>query len=518
MKQKIESVWPQWTVIKHLGSGSFGKVFEVVRDKYGVEEHCAVKVISLPNDEEEVKTMRDEGLSMSDISVYYEGVVAEITQEIALMSKLKGNTNIVSYEDFEVVERKDGFGWDIFIRMELLTALPTYIESRRSNEEATISVCGKAPMLFGENDVLRMAIDLCTGLEVCHARNIVHRDIKPGNIFVSENGDYKLGDFGVARTVEKTLSAMSKKGTPAYMAPEVYKGEPGGLNSDFYSLGIMMYRLLNGNRHPFLPDYPLPITYEDSQQAMIRRIKGDPLPFPCNAGDKVFAIIQKACAYDPHFRYQTASDMKRDLIAALKGDIEKAIIDTKGSSASVAVTEKPSSTMLSTDNTVKKKRYSTLRIDEEEYGENAEEAQQNKENAFYEPNEALFDEWCDEKLTKINTDMPLYLRKIYVPFRKYGRTVLFGIIFVLCIGIGLYEGVYDGLPIYVLGLLSLAIELLLILTRKARRHYKFEKYCEMHVMLRQHISWTCPCCRMENDRQTACERCGVLPQLYDPKG
>lgn len=112
------------------------------------------------------------------------------------------NANIVGYEDYAVIEHKDSIGWDIVIRMELLTDLPSYI---RNNS-------------FCVNDIVKLATDVCSALEVCHEQKIIHRDIKPDNIFVSGNGDFKLGDFGVARTIEKTVSGLSKKGTYTYIA------------------------------------------------------------------------------------------------------------------------------------------------------------------------------------------------------------------------------------------------------------------------------------------------------------
>ena len=72
---------------------------------------------------------------------------------------------------------------------------------------------------------MKLGIDLCRSLEYCGQLHIIHRDIKPENIFVSRFGDFKLGDFGIARELEKTMSTLSKKGTYSYMAPEMYRGE-----------------------------------------------------------------------------------------------------------------------------------------------------------------------------------------------------------------------------------------------------------------------------------------------------
>ena len=98
-----------------------------------------------------------------------------------------------------------------------------------------------------------------------------------------------------------------------YMAPEVYRGDPYDLTIDIYSLGIVLYRLLNNNRAPFLPDYPQPIKYTDKEEAMQKRVNGDPIPEPKNGTKEMNRIILKACSFESSDRYQTAAEMRRDL-------------------------------------------------------------------------------------------------------------------------------------------------------------------------------------------------------------
>lgn len=297
MELEILKIWPDWKATKLLGEGSFGKVYEIVRNNFGIEEHCALKVITIPSSSAELQSMRNEGMDDASATAYYKGLVEEFVQEIALMSKLKGNVNIVGYEDYAVIEHEDSIGWDIIIRMELLTALPAYIKDRS----------------FTVNDVIKLATDVCNALEVCHEQKIIHRDIKPDNIFVSQNGDYKLGDFGVARTIEKTVSGLSKKGTYTYMAPEVYKGEAYGTNVDLYSLGIVMYKLLNNNREPFLPPHPELIKYSDKNDALVKRMNGDIIPPPANCNEFLSRVILKSISFKSWERYQLPSQMKADL-------------------------------------------------------------------------------------------------------------------------------------------------------------------------------------------------------------
>lgn len=293
----LEKIWPDWKIVKLIGEGSFGKVYEIVRNNYDIEEHCALKVISIPPSEAELKSLKNDGMDDRSATAYLKGLVSDFVQEIAMMLKLKGNINIVGYDDYTVVEHTDGIGWDILIRMELLTDLPSYIRTGAMNERG----------------IVKLAIDLCSALEECHAQKIIHRDIKPDNIFVSANGDFKLGDFGVARTIEKTTSNLSKKGTYTYMAPEVYKGEEYGLNADLYSLGMVLYRLLNDNREPFLPPAPNPIIYSDRNNALVERIKGGEILPPKNGSKDLKRIVLKSLSYAPELRYSNASEMKAEL-------------------------------------------------------------------------------------------------------------------------------------------------------------------------------------------------------------
>lgn len=283
----IEKTWPKWKIIRTIGEGSFGKVFEIERNEYGIEEHSALKVISIPKSVSEIQALKNDGMTDADSTAYFRGIVGDFVQEIRLMSKLKGNPHIVTYEDFDVIEKNDSIGFEILIRMELLTEFSVCFGKRR----------------FSVYDVLKLGIDMCKALESCRDFNIIHRDIKPENIFMSSNGDYKLGDFGIARTVEKTMVGLSRKGTYSYMAPEIYNGNKYGFETDIYSLGLVLYKLLNNNRDPFLPNPPAPVMYSDKMEAMLKRMQGEPLPLPANTDEVLSKIILKACAHNPAERY-----------------------------------------------------------------------------------------------------------------------------------------------------------------------------------------------------------------------
>ena len=295
----INQVWPEWNEDCVLGEGSFGKVYRAKRVEYGRTFYSAIKVITVPKNQQEIKAARSQGMNEGDIYNYFRGVVDNLLNEITLMDNLKGAKNVVGIEDYKIIEHEGEIGWDIFIRMELLTPFDSFA----SNPE------------FSQKDVIRLGVDLCTALEVCEQNYIVHRDIKPDNIFISRFGEYKLGDFGIARKLETTQANLSRKGTLNYMAPEIYKSEEYGSNVDIYSLGLVLYTLLNNNRIAFLPPYPQPISYKDNEEALSKRLSGAPLMPPCNASASLGAAIVKACAYRPQDRYQTATEFKNALIA-----------------------------------------------------------------------------------------------------------------------------------------------------------------------------------------------------------
>ena len=291
------SVWPEWKIVEKIGEGSFGKVYKACRTEQGTTFYSAIKVITIPSNQGELSSVRSESPNEQSVKEYFQGLVDECIQEVSTMEYFRGNSYVVSVEDYKVVEYLDDIGWDIFIRMEYLTSFMEY--------------CAEKPLK--EEDVIRLGIDLCKALEYCQCQNIIHRDIKPENIFVSRFGEFKLGDFGIARELDRSMSGLSKKGTFSYMAPEMYKGEEYDARVDIYSLGIVLYKLCNHNRLPFISLQKQLITYHDKENALNRRMSGEELPMPVQADEVLSEVILKACAYDRDERYRTAEEFREAL-------------------------------------------------------------------------------------------------------------------------------------------------------------------------------------------------------------
>lgn len=303
-QHNLNAVWPEWQIIKQLGKGSYGVVYEAVRTDNNVESHAAIKVISIPTDESEVDSLRSEGYDPDSTRAYFKNIVDDFVGEIQLMESLKGMQNIVSVEDYKVIAKTDRVGWDLYIRMELLTPFQTYICDNKMTEA----------------DVIKLGMDICTALEICGQRNVIHRDIKPENIFINNFGYFKLGDFGIARKMDNMTSGLSQKGTYNYMAPEVATTNEYDARVDIYSLGIVLYRLLNNNRLPFLDADAQSLNPNDRKLAVERRMRGDQLPAPCNASPEMANLILRACAYHPNGRFATAKEMKAALTAVANGN------------------------------------------------------------------------------------------------------------------------------------------------------------------------------------------------------
>lgn len=286
-------VFDGWKIVSELGEGSYGKVFKIQKENAGITTEAALKVMRIPKSVSDVKAVLNEGMDERSATTYFKGYVDKLMQEVAIMVTLKGHAGIVSCENCEIIPHSGTIGWDILIQMELLTPLPDYQTKHPLNEE----------------EVRRLGCELCSALVYCHQkRGIIHRDIKPSNIFVSEAGQFKLGDFGVSKSMEGSAGFMSRQGTDGYMAPEVYLNKPYGESVDIYSLGLVLYRMMNGNRLPFYPQAPVQITFDDRQKALAKRMQGAKILPPLYASEEFAQVILKACAYEPKERYKNASE------------------------------------------------------------------------------------------------------------------------------------------------------------------------------------------------------------------
>ena len=303
--ENIRLPWRDWKIVKYLGGGAYGKVYEIERNVSGVQEKAALKIVSRPKDDNEIDDYYANGYDQESIIASYENEIRDYVQEYRLMKELQGQSNIVSCDDFTVVPHDNGIGGDIFIRMELLTSLQQILKDRMLSIE----------------EIIKLGKDISRALILCESKNIIHRDIKPVNIMVSQFGDFKLGDFGVSKIMDHATYA-TPMGTPEYEAPEIKHMEKYGQAVDIYSLGITLYWLLNNRRMPFI-GADEQITPARRSEAMEKRYAGkEKLPKPKNGSKRLKEIVLKACEYDPANRYASAQEMYDELDALKTGNTQ----------------------------------------------------------------------------------------------------------------------------------------------------------------------------------------------------
>ncbi len=255
-----------------LGSGSYGSVFEMNHPERG---EYAVKILDFSKEN-------------LDSLIAYETKLEQIIG-------MSGNPYFVNVYEYETVELDTCYR--CFVRMELLRSFVDVYDYRELTEE----------------DIIAIAINLCDALAVCEQKGIIHRDLKPGNILVDQDGTCKLADFDAMKNSEDLDNQNDIKGTPAYMAPELFHGREYDHRVDIYALGMILYILLNDGREPFINLNQKFYLKKDREAAFHQRMEGNAPVSPAHASEKLAKIIQKALAFDPKDRYKNIGQMKLDL-------------------------------------------------------------------------------------------------------------------------------------------------------------------------------------------------------------
>lgn len=263
----------RYELLARVGGGGMALVYKA-KDLL-LNRFVAVKVLrqQFTHDDDFVKRFRREAQAAASLS----------------------HPNIVSIYDVGQVE--DTY----YIVME-------YIDGANLNE----IIRDRAPLQVDE--AVRIAAQICDALEHAHHNQIIHRDIKPHNILIGNNGRVKVTDFGIARAVTSSTITQtgSVVGSVHYFSPEHAKGVATGEKSDLYSLGIVMYQMLTG-RLPFLGESPISVALKHLQEPFEQPRSVNPyIP------QSVENIILKAMRKNPQERYKSAEEMQRDLESCLQ--------------------------------------------------------------------------------------------------------------------------------------------------------------------------------------------------------
>ena len=302
LKTEVRKIWPDMALGDEISSGSYGQVFnadwngteyalKAVRLRLTDSEYAALPPVQhIPDDSNEIAPKEP---------------LRAYLNEVRILRRLRHHPHIVWIEDSAVLKLENEPSCYLLILMEKLESFTEYISRRKITEDL----------------VRRIGIHLCLALEECERLSIMHRDIKPSNILTDREGNFLLADFGQARVLEKSAGSLSVQGTDSYIAPEVNNrfshGQRYDHRADLYSLGIVLYEFLNHRRLPLMDPGGTAENLRDYRReknlAIAGRLDGAPLPPPCEASEKMAAILLKACSYAPEDRFQTARSFRTAL-------------------------------------------------------------------------------------------------------------------------------------------------------------------------------------------------------------
>lgn len=284
--RKITPLLSNMTVERELGRGPNGVVYLVTRRMDG--KKLALKHIPVPSSDAQTKALIFAGAvsSEADAHRYYSSLVKDMKAELLQLNNIKNASGLLKVRGYQVDQKIIGVGYDVYILADYCQPLPAYLN------DTPIS----------KLQALNLAIDLCSSLEQLRSGGLIHKDVKPSNVYLGDNHHFVLGDLGLVKKSELEYTSMPDQLLSPYTAPEVLP-EDAHLSEtmDIYSVGMILYEIYNGGLLPL-----------DDDGTFNR--KDEELPAPAYADLALAEIILRACAYDPEGRYQDPAEMKQALI------------------------------------------------------------------------------------------------------------------------------------------------------------------------------------------------------------
>lgn len=285
----LEPIFGTWYVDSKLAEGRSSKVFKVYKTVDGVTEFLALKTVKFPANEKELSRVIESG-RYKTVGEYLDTLETAVTDNMNKMLSLRTNKNIVRFDNFQIVKESSCFY--VVMLMELLSPFSESVKAESVTPEKAAEI----------------GCDLCSAAEGFRKLGILHHQIKPENVYVDSEGNFKLGDFGISNIADRVRAEASP-----YMAPEVYNEAAYDTSSDIYSIGVLLYKLLNNNRLPFLPEYPKPVSLNDREVAFEKQMRGEKISPPAKADSEMARIISKALAFRQSDRYFSPTLMKAEL-------------------------------------------------------------------------------------------------------------------------------------------------------------------------------------------------------------
>lgn len=287
----IPGEWQQWTLSRVLGQSDRG--FIAVIQKSG-GEFSYIKQINIPDN--------GDGANSGALNPK----VMELTEEV---NRNRGLNNVLKYEDFTIQENRASGSCQFFARMEFAQSLADILSKQ-----------GK----LSEIETIKLGIDMCTALSSLESKNMVHGNIHPGNIFCDGAGSYKLGGIGALGELDAFAGGSMADLNTYFTAPEATNSPVRNSLTDIYSVGSVMYYLLNNNKPPFVDQNFSQLSHKDKEDYLKGKMAGETFPAPVNCKNEyLINVILTACEFDPDKRWKNPNAMKNALENILEGEMKK---------------------------------------------------------------------------------------------------------------------------------------------------------------------------------------------------
>ena len=262
------------------------------------KEKFILKQISIPESQIQVDAMLLTGAcaDRNAAQLYYDGLAKALEAEIHVLADLAQTRGFVPFYNCQTTPKADGeVGVDVWVLSPYRTTLSAYTKRHTMTHLGAVN----------------LGIDLCAALTIARKAGYLYQDLKPENVFITQQKQYQLGDLGFVALDELSYSTFPDKYRSIYTAPELFDdfAEP-NTTMDIYALGMLLYRIYNGGAGPFDED-----GQSDGEK---RRLAGEELPPPKYADYELAAILLKAVAFDPNARWQSPEEMGQAIVSYMQ--------------------------------------------------------------------------------------------------------------------------------------------------------------------------------------------------------
>ncbi len=283
-----------WELLMPISDGRSEAQWTACSDGTG-QPGGIMRILHIPAFSGETDLLRSGNFSDDKIRLHYEECAARC---LSAAEKLKNADMPHIPEIIDVAAEPNGeYGFNVFILSKYYPTFSEYFADKKVNRAVLLSLC----------------CDICDSISEYHSLGLSHNNIQLENVYVTEDGRCLLGNPVFEEQLISRLQNPEDTRLLRFMAPEVAGGKSYDIRSDIYSLGLTMYFKFNMNRLPFVTSDKGLVTRSEAERAILKRIKGEKIPSPARADEKLSSIILRACAYSAEDRYDSAYDLRRDI-------------------------------------------------------------------------------------------------------------------------------------------------------------------------------------------------------------